>query len=91
MSLEIAKLRNGNIAILTDELEHGVISGISYFSVEHHLKIDYENQKHGRFVAAPLPDPAITAIESALNRVLIVEMGRDPNGYYVPFYRIAEQ
>lgn len=92
MSLEIAKLRNGNIALLTDELQYGSVKAVHYFSRHHQLKIDYENERRGRFVPGTLPDSAITDIESALEEVLIVEITASAmNGYYVPLERAHEE
>jgi hypothetical protein len=91
MSLEIARLRNGMIALLTDELIHGAIQNIQYFSGDHHLKINYENDKFGRFLPCPLNDKAITAVEAAFGDILIVEVGQEKSGYYVPFFRISEK
>ena len=90
MSLELVKLRNGCIALLTDEDLPDKIGSIEYFREQHYLHISYEKKSlEGRLLEQELPDEAITAIESALDSALIVHCGSGQSeGYYVPFTHI---
>lgn len=75
MSLELAQLRHGGIALLTDEALPGKIGSVEYFRAQHYLQISYENNYlEPRLIDRELPDAAITAIECAPDDILIVHI-----------------
>lgn len=86
MSVELAKLRNGCLALLTDEDLPGKIGSIEYFRRHRYLQISYEKSALGpQLIEEELPDSSIAGVESALDSILIVHIkGNKPEGYYVP-------
>lgn len=92
MSIELAKLRNGHIALLADEDFPDKIGSIEYFRYEGQLQISYENEEFGGWLLdTKLPDHAITAIESSPESVLIIHIiGQETHKYYVPMERIID-
>jgi hypothetical protein len=83
MSIELARLRHGGVALLTDEALPGKIGSVEYFRAQHYLQISYENTYlDPLLIAQELPDEAITAIECAADEILIVTIAGDAAAHY---------
>ncbi len=91
MSIELAQLRDGHIALLSDENFPDKIGSVEYFRYDHQLQISYENEESGGWLLGKkLSDDAITALDSSPENVLIIHVkGQDTEEYYVPLHRIV--
>ncbi|MEM6780482.1 MAG: hypothetical protein AAF569_01310 [Pseudomonadota bacterium] len=92
MSIELAQLRHGGIALLTDDDLPDKIGAIEFFKEERQIQISYENEKLcGRLVEEILPENAVTAIESSPESVMVFHIqGEETIKYEVPLHRIID-
>ena len=91
MSIELAQMRHGGIALLTDDHLPDKIGSIDFFKEDRQIQICYENERLcGHLVNEILPDKAITAIESSPESVLVFHIqGKKTEKYEVPRKRIV--
>ena len=90
MPIELAQLRNGAIALLTDLDLADKVSSVEYFKEQNYLQLSYEKETlEALLLHEDLSQDALMAIECALDMIYVVEILDDTiDGYYVPFTRI---
>lgn len=91
MSVDIAKLKNGKLALVTDESQPCDIKHIEYFKEQRLFQVIYENSVYDDWLIEDEFSPEAAAViegSPAIMVVVMAERGQEPYGYHVPLKQI---
>ncbi len=91
MNIELGKLPNGNMVILSDAALPGEVARVEYYRDNHLMMLVYDDEDHeGDLMHYELNEDSRESIEHSPSAVVITaEPGKEMFGYDVPIIKIG--
>jgi hypothetical protein len=92
MNVELGKLPNGNMVILSDSVFPAAVAHVEYYRDQHLMMLVYDDKDHeGDLMHYELNEEAQKSVEKSARAVIITaEPGKEMFGYDVPIFQIGD-